>query len=79
MNIVIDNGNVLPGDIFTVFGLAEVLVLPPMSLPDLMVKVKAYPSKSKAIQAGRSGEIPQGFTEFKANKKLTIWIWNPSE
>lgn len=79
MNVVVDNGNVQEGDIFTLFGNAPVLVVKPMLLQDLMVLVKAYNSKSKAIQCGRSGQIPAGFSEFKANKILTLWIWNPTE
>ena len=79
MNVVIDNGNVLETDIPTLFGDEPVLVVKPMTLQELMVVVKAYNSKTKAIQCGRSGEIPSGFTKFKANKILTLWIWNPSE
>lgn len=79
MNIIIDNGNVLPTDQHTLFQDEEVITLPVMTLPDLLVQMKVYKSKSECARAGRTGPIPDGFTELKASKKVTMWIWNPTE
>lgn len=48
-------------------------------LPDLLVYCGVYASRSKARQAGRVGDVPLGYTELKASKKVTLYIWNPSE
>lgn len=79
MNIVIQNGFVQDSDLFTLFGLESIINSTAPNLETLMVELKIYQSKSKAIKDGRKGPIPLGFTEFKASKKKTIWIWNPSE
>lgn len=48
-------------------------------LPDLLVELGIYKSRSEARRAGRSGPISHGFIELKASKKKRLWIWNPSE
>ena len=66
-------------DLINVFHGEEVTFSTATDIANLMVEVGAYPSTSKARQAGRHGAIPDGFTEFKASKKMRIWIWNPTE
>jgi hypothetical protein len=46
-------------------------------LPNLLVKAGVYRSTSQARRAGRVGDVPKGWTELKASKKHTLWIWNP--
>lgn len=48
--------------------------------PNLLVEIGVFASTSKARHAGRSGPIPDGWTDnYKASKKRRIWIWNPTE
>lgn len=79
MNVVIDGSPWIPSDIPTLFQDEEVIFSKANDLPGLMVELGIYPSSSKARHAGRSGPIPQGFVVFKASKKVTMWIWNPTE
>lgn len=46
-------------------------------LQALMLEVGAYKTKSEAMRAGRSGPIPKGYSEYKASKKIRLWLWNP--
>ncbi|MCP4528559.1 MAG: hypothetical protein GY833_21990 [Aestuariibacter sp.] len=78
-NIVVSHAPWLESDIPTLFEGEEVLYCDAQDLPNLMVEVGAYPSTSKARHAGRQGALPQGYTEFKASKKRTLYIWNPTE
>lgn len=79
INIIVQNGNVLSGDQKTLFGDESVECIEPMSIPDLMLKFGIYKSKSQAIKAGRTGQIPNGWVELKASKKVYMFIWNPTE
>lgn len=79
MNIIIQNGNVQSNDAKCLFLDEPVINVQPQDIQSLLVSLGIYKSKSKALADGRSGLIPIGFTKFKANKKTTLWIWNPSE
>lgn len=79
MNIVVKSSPWVPRDLEILFEEEDVKLTDSSCLSTLMVELGIYPSSSKARQAGRVGPIPLGFTKFKASKKITIWIWNPSE
>lgn len=80
MNLIIKNSNVIPSDKETLFGDEEVVFIKEqMDMSQLMVKLGIYKSSSKARHAGRTGDIPIGWTEYKASKKVTLFIWNPTE
>lgn len=66
-------------DLELLFPGEQVIVVQDMPLPSLLKTLKVYKSSNQAIRAGRVGSIPTGFTELKASKKVTLWIWNPSE
>lgn len=77
-NVIIKSSSWRDKDVPLLFGGEPVHFSDAQSLPELLVEVGAFPSKGQARKAGRSGEIPSGFTfEFKANKKMRPWIWNP--
>ena len=83
-NIVVDTPNVQEGDIESIFGdgkgdVEEVLYTHNTSLDVLLKDLGIYKSTSEARRAGRSGPIPQGYTEYKASKVHRLFIWNPSE
>lgn len=48
-------------------------------LPNLLKDLRVYESTSEARRAGRDGPIPPGWSEMKASKRRTLWIWNPTE
>lgn len=48
-----------------------------ITLTDLVCELGLYKSKSQARQANRVGAIPQGWSEFKGNKKTPLFVWNP--
>lgn len=79
MNIIISNSKWILSDIETLFGDEKIVFELPMDLSALAVKLGAYSSRSQARKAGRVGPIPEGWTEWKVNKKMRAWIWNPSE
>lgn len=79
MNIVMKASPWTSRDLVNVFHGEEVHYSEATDIASLMVEIGAYASTTKARQAGRKGAIPEGFTIFKASKKLTIWIWNPTE
>ena len=78
-NIIVDNGNVLDSDKELIFGDEEVITTEVMSLPNLLHTLGVYKSTSQARKAGRVGDIPTGYTEYKASKKVRLFIWNPTE
>ena len=55
----------------------EVILTSAIDIPNLLVELKCYQSTGQARRAGRTGPIPIGWTEFKASKKVKLWIWNP--
>ena len=79
MNIVVKTSPWLKSDIKTLFGDEEVTFVDDILMPTLLAQLKIYKSASQARQAGREGDIPKGYTEFKASKKRTLYIWNPTE
>ncbi|MBF84539.1 MAG: hypothetical protein CL489_08700 [Acidobacteria bacterium] len=78
-NIIVDNGNVLDSDKELIFGDEEVITTEVMPLPNLLHTLGVYKSTSQARKAGRVGDIPTGYTEYKASKKVRLFIWNPTE
>ena len=78
-NIIVDNDNVLDSDKELIFGDEEVITTEVMSLPNLLHTLGVYKSTSQARKAGRVGDIPTGYTEYKASKKVRLFIWNPTE
>lgn len=78
-NIVIKDSPWLESDIKTIFEDEEVLYAESSELSALMKEAGVYKSTSEARRANRHGEIPLGYTEFKASKKVRLYIWNPSE
>lgn len=79
MNIVIKSSPWVNRDLVNVFGDEQVIMVDDMDISQLAVHLGAYPSTSKARAAGRKGPIPIGYNELKLNKKLKVYIWNPSE
>lgn len=82
MNIVINQSAWQQTDIATLYGdhqgnVEDVVFVDSMPMPNLLVELGIFASTSKARQAGRIGDIPDGWTEYKASKKRTLWIWNP--
>lgn len=78
-NIVVSSSPWRNSDLVTLFNDEAVMYCEAVDLPNLMVEVGIYPSTSKARQAGRKGNIPAGYTEFRASKKRQLYIWNPTE
>lgn len=79
MNIVMANSQYTHRDLEILFDGEDCVFSSAENITDLVVGLGLYKSKSQARAAGREGAIPFGFTEYKANKTTTIWIWNPSE
>lgn len=79
MNIVVKGSSFTSRDIELIFGGEPVQFVEVQPIQNLLKNLGIYPSTSKAIQAGKSGLIPIGYTEYKASKKATLYIWNPSE
>jgi len=78
-NIIVKSSDWAHSDAKTLFEDEEVYWTDSQDISVLMKELGIYESTSKARQAGRKGPIPSGFTQFKASKKITIWIWNPHE
>lgn len=84
MNIVVTDSAWQDSDIETLYGdfsgdVEEVTFVENKPLPNLLVELGVYKSTSQARRAGREGEIPSGWTQYKASRKVTLWIWNPDE
>lgn len=77
MNVVVEGSSYTLRDLELLFPDEPVILVKEMPLPSLLKLLKVYKSSNQAIRAGRTGDIPKGFTEFKASKKVTLWIWNP--
>lgn len=78
MNVVMSNSPYTHRDLELIFQGEDVVFSSATNITDLVCELGLYKSKSQARSAGRVGEIPTGFTEYKANKTVTIWIWNPT-
>ncbi|CAL9980949.1 hypothetical protein VPHD69_0239 [Vibrio phage D69] len=79
MNIIIHNSKWTESDLKTLFGDEPVGFWDGDELSHLAVELGAYVSTSQARKAGRVGPIPKGWTEWKPNKKMRAWLWNPTE
>lgn len=79
MNLVVHDSPWTPEDLATLFGDEQVEFIDDMDLSKLAVQCGAYISTSQARKAGRVGKIPGGWTEWKPNKKMRAWLWNPTE
>lgn len=82
MNVAIISKFCKKSDIDLLFGGEEVYAAhidSTWGLPQLLRELGIYKSAKQAIQAGRTGEIPKGWTVMKASKKIELFIWNPTE
>lgn len=78
-NIIIDNQYLQSNDKEILFGEELVYLTKTTDLPQLLVELGIYKSKSEARKANRIGNIAEGWTHnFKASKKNYIYIWNPT-
>lgn len=78
MNIVVRGSAWTQRDLELLFPREEVVEVAKMDIPKLLKLLRVYKSTSAAIRAGRIGAIPKGYTEYKASKKVTLYIWNPT-
>jgi len=79
-NVVIADSPWTKRDLEILFGDEPCRFVTARDLPNLLVELGTYKSTGEARRAGRKGAIPIGFTDrFKASKKDTLWIWNPTE
>lgn len=83
MNVVVKESAWQQQDIETLYGdwdgtVEKVTMVNNKPLPNLLVELGVFKSTSQARQAGRTGDIPTGWTQFKASRKVTLWIWNPT-
>lgn len=79
MNVVVKESAYTERDLCLIFGEEVVYIFDKQPIQNLLKNLGIYPSTSKAIQAGKSGDIPSGYSEYKASKKVTLFIWNPSD
>ena len=84
MNIVIKNSAWTERDLDLLFGddngREEIVFAESDEMGALMRELGVFESASAARRAGREGPVPAGWTDnFKASKKVRIWIWNPTE
>lgn len=79
MNIVVKTSPWTKRDLEIIYEDEGVEFVDDVQLPTLLAQLKIYKSASQARQAGRVGNIPTGYTELKASKKKTLYIWNPTE
>lgn len=79
INILLNNDNVQPQDLEYIFSNEPTQTVVSENLTDLVCELGLFKSKSQARKAGRVGDIPVGYSEYKANKKTYLFIWNPSE
>ena len=79
-NVIVNHSKWQERDIDLLFGSQEVHFTDATCMSVLMKELGIFSSTSEARRAGRFGPIPDGFTfEFKASKKVRLWIWNPTE
>ncbi len=83
MNIIIKSSDWIEGDQILVFGdwdcelNEEVIFVESTNFTDLMIELGIYASKNHAKRDGRVGNIPLGYSEYRASKKVKLYIWNP--
>jgi len=79
-NVIVKQSAWTESDIELLFEDEDVHFTEATDLSVLMKELGVFKSTSDARRAGRVGPIPPGFTfEFKASKKVRLWIWNPTE
>lgn len=79
-NVVINSSKWRQEDLEILFEDEEVYFTDETTIPRLLKELKVFGSTSEAMRAGRKGDIPNGFTDrYKASKKRSLWIWNPTE
>ena len=87
MNVIIKSSKWRESDIPMIFGDNDdnvpkeeyPEVVDAKDIPDLMVKLGIYQSRSESVRAGREVKIPEGYTGmYKASKKHYLFIWNPT-
>ena len=78
-NVVLNSSNWNENDLSILFEDESVYFTDANDISVLMKELEIYKSTSEARRAGREGPIPLGWTVYKASRKTTIWIWNPSE
>lgn len=85
MNIIVSDSKWVQSDIAALFGdfnncvEEDVMFVNDIPMPNLLVKLGVFKSTSQARRAGRIGDIPKGWSQYKASRKVTLWIWNPTE
>lgn len=79
MNVVVKSSPWTQNDLDILYGDEDVIFVDDVPLPNLLKELKVVKSTSEARKNGRVGDIPKGWTEYKASKKVMLWIWNPSE
>lgn len=85
MNIVINSSKWTTRDLEVIFGdmnnciTEEIKCVDTTSLPHLLRDLGIFKSVSEAVRAGRTGEIPSGYSQIRASKKVMLYVWNPSE
>lgn len=79
MNIVVNQSDWTSRDIELLFSGEPVEFVDNKPLPNLLAELGVYKSTTQARKAGRVGELPKGWSEIKASKKVTIWLWNPQD
>lgn len=86
MNVIISQSKWNPDDIQYVFCYTDYTLdkgegyrlVGAKDLSSLLVKLGIFKTTSQARHAGRIGEIPIGYNEIKASKKVPrLCIWNP--
>ena len=79
MNVVIKSSKSSVEDLKTIFGDEEYVVAESTQLDQLCKELNIFKSTSEARRNGRVGDVPFGYSEIKASKKVHLYIWNPQE
>ena len=79
MTVVIKSSKATKRDIEVVFNSEKFLFVESLTLDSLCKELGVYKSTSDARRAGREGKVPVGYSEIKASKKITLFVWNPDE
>ena len=79
MNIIIKTSDYTKRDIEIIFEDEPVIFMEDVTLDILCKDLGIYKSTSEARRAGRIGNIPKGYSEIKASKKVVLYVWNPED
>lgn len=79
MNIIIKTSDYTKRDIEIIFEDEPVIFMEDVTLDILCKDLGIYKSTSEARRAGRIGNIPKGYSEIKASKKVILYVWNPED